>query len=316
MLVSLVSPVYNEESIIDEFVERASNCLHKISGEYEIILVNDCSKDGTLRRLDLLAPKFPALKVINLTRRSGQHIATAVGLNKSRGDLVFIMDSDLQIAPEDMMKLFEFGKQNSGWDIISGQRTTRSESIIRRISSKIISALLKKIGNTNIEDPGSTFKLLKRSVVEQLREYDILTQNLPILMMYLDFRIIELPVEYNIKKGGKSHYKFKDLFATIFLALLNFTSGLNTLIFLLGVGFLLAISGILGTSFLILQGIIERVPLRTNLLIFFSFLLLVGIQFIFLGILAFKLERINRNLDFRKTFSREMKKSSREDICK
>jgi len=306
MLISLVSPVYNEANVIAEFVYRSKAALSAISDNYEIVLVNDCSTDGTKEILASLKLEVPQLRVVNLSSNAGQHAATVIGLKRAQGDLVFLMDSDLQISPEDMELLYEVGKEQDKWDIISGYRMQRSTSKVRSIGSRIVSKMINFLTGTKLKDPGSTFLLMTRNAVEKICSHDILAQNLQILMGFLGLRVLETPVAYHENKARKSSYRLRDLPELFIIALLNFTTGRITLLVLLAAGVFLSLFGSLGIFFLILKGIVTQSALQTNLLIFFSFLLLVGLQFIFLGIITFKIERINKNLDFRKTISHEL----------
>lgn len=299
--ISLVSPVYNEELKIERFIKESVDALKSIGEKFEIVLVNDCSKDGTLDILKKCSSEYDQLKVINLHRNAGQHIATAIALREASGELIFMMDSDLQVSPKKMVDLYRYGKEERGWDIISTYRTRRSKSFIRRIGSWAISWLLRKLTHSRLKDIGSTFKLIKRDALDRIIESDIQIQNIPILMMNLGFNISEVPVDYEIKQERKSHYRFKDLASAIILAILNFTTGLNTLLFLISLGTGLSIMGTMVISGIIIWGMINQSTLPTNYLLFFLFILLIGFIFLLLGIISFKLERINKNLQFRKS---------------
>ena len=122
MLLSVVSPVYNEELNIKKFVAQCHGVVSALTNEFEIILVNDCSTDSTKNLLDSLSRHFNGLKIIHLSENVGQHIATAVGLQNARGDYIAMMDSDLQIPPHYIKEFFEFGEKESNWDIISADR--------------------------------------------------------------------------------------------------------------------------------------------------------------------------------------------------
>jgi len=300
MKISLASPVYNESELIQEFIHKAAKSMLEISDDIEIVLVNDCSTDDTLLKIREILPEYPCLKLINLTRNSGQHIASSIALQHTTGDYIFMMDSDMQIRPDYMVELFNFGNMNNNWDIISASRITRSADLYRRIGSNVISHILRAISKTKLKDIGSTFKLIRRKALDKLLAQDILIQNLPILMMNLNLNIVEYPIEYNSSQERKSHYKFVDLVYAIILAMLNFTTGAWTLVSLIILGSLFFCMGVVSVIGIIVKGIIEQSALPTNLLIFALIMVVIGMQFILLGIIVFKLERINRNLDFRK----------------
>ena len=306
MKISLASPVYNESGKIQEFIHRAAASLHQISNDIEIVLVNDCSQDDTVSKIRELLPQYPCVKLINLTKNSGQHIATAIALQNTTGDFVFMMDSDLQVKPEYLVEFFDYGNQTQNWDIISALRVTRSSSCTRRIGSNVISYLLQKIGNTDLKDIGSTFKLIKRRALDRLLSQDILIQNLPILMLNLNFMIIERPIEYDHLQERRSHYKVTDLVFAIVVALLNFSTGSTTLIILVMLGVFLLFTGGLSFLGLIIFGVINQSALPTNLLIFSLVATVIGVQLMLMGMIVFKLERINKNLDFRKSINQRI----------
>ncbi|PCJ89772.1 MAG: hypothetical protein COA57_01045 [Flavobacteriales bacterium] len=298
MKVSLISPVYNEADRIGEFITRSSKALSQITNDFEIVLVNDSSTDDTLATIKKLLPDNPRVKLVHLNKNSGQHIATAIGLKKAAGDLIFMMDSDLQVNPDYMIEFYEFAKKQPDWDIISALRISRSKGLMRSVGSKIVSVLLQKLTMSKLKDIGSTFKLINREALNKLLSHDILIQNMPILMMNLNLSILEYPIKYNNVSG--SNYGFKDLFTALLLAFLNFSTGHNTLVFLIFMGGILSALGVFVVCFIIIWGMINQNELPTNYLIFFLFIFLIGLQFILMGILAYKVERLNKNLDFRR----------------
>ncbi len=306
MKVSLASPVYNESEKIAEFIHRSVIALKKISNDIELVMVDDCSSDDTVYQIKSLLTKYPFIKLIRLTKNSGQHISTSIALQNTSGDLVFMMDSDLQVNPEVMKDMFDFSNVQGNWDIISANRLTRSSSFKRQVGSKVISLLLQKIGRNNFKDIGSTFKLIKKRALEKILSNDILIQNLPILIMNLNFKIIEFPIEYKNLQSRKSHYKVADLLSAITLALLNFSTGGSTLVILVITGVLFFFTGSTTILGLILWGIVNVSELPTNLLLFSTMLAIVGLQLILLSMVVFKLERINKNLDFRKAINQRI----------
>jgi len=306
MRISLASPVYNESEKIQEFIRRSVNALRGVSDDVEIVLVNDCSTDDTLFKIKEILPEYPCVKLINLTRNSGQHIASSIALQHTTGECVFMMDSDMQVKPECMVAFINHGRDIQDWDIISALRITRSTGLFRKIGSLLISRMLQIICKTNLKDIGSTFKLIKRSALDKLLAQDILIQNLPILMMNMNLRIIEYPIEYNSLQGRKSHYKFIDLVFAITLAILNFTTGGGTLLLLVLLGSVFSCMGFAGVVGIITWGIVNQLSLPTNLLMFALILTIIGLQFLLLGMIVFKLERINKNLDFRRSVKQKI----------
>ena len=308
MKVSLASPVYNESENIQEFIQRADNTLKVLTNDYEIILVNDASPDDTLSKIKEVLPKYKNLRLINLTENTGQHIASSIALKNSSGDFIFLMDSDLQVNPEYMHDMFNIMKENNECDAVSAQRLIRSNKFSRKLGSFFISFLTQilAIKKTHLKDPGSSFKLFSRKTLDRLISNDILIQNYPILMLNLNLEIIEIPIKYNTTDVRESNYRLTDLISVIALALLNFSTGTTTLLFLILLGGFCTISGGFALLYTVIQGMVFQTPLPTNLLIFFLSLIVIGLQFLLMSMIVFKLERINKNLNFRRSINQKI----------
>jgi glycosyltransferase involved in cell wall biosynthesis len=308
MRVSFASPVYNESVNIQEFISRVDETLKKITNDYEIILVNDASSDNTLTKIRDVLPNYPNLKLINLTKNSGQHIASSIALKHTTGDYIFLMDSDLQVNPEYMEEMFCCMQTHNNCDAVSARRLERSSNLSRRIGSFAISFLTQLIvmRKTHLKDPGSSFKLFSRNTLDKLISNDILIQNYPILMLNLRLNIIELPIKYNTTQIRESNYRFTDLIFVITLALLNFSTGAATLLILLLLGGCCSIVGGVAFFYTVIQGMLTESPLPTNLLIFFLSLIVIGLQFFLMSMIVFKLERINKNFHFRRAINQKV----------
>ena len=162
------------------------------------------------------------------------------------------------------------------------------------------------IKKTHLKDPGSSFKLFSRKTLDRLISNDILIQNYPILMLNLNLNIIEFPIKYNTTNVRESNYRLIDLISVIALALLNFSTGTTTLLVLLMLGGFCSIFGGFALLYTVIQGMVFQSPLPTNLLIFFLSLIVIGLQFSLMSMIVFKLERINKNLNFRRSINQKI----------
>ncbi len=303
MHLSMVSPVYNEEDAIVEFVERATAVLARLGDTFEMILVNDCSTDATPSLLQDLEKKHPQLRLISLSRNVGQQAATLLGLRQAAGDLVFLLDSDLQTPPEDMEKLFAAGMRDDDWDVVIGARQSRSERPLRSLASRGVTWIINRMAGSRLEDPASTFLLIKQAALRRACKNDVLAQNFSMLLSYMRLRFRHVPVERQANTRRTSSYSLLQLFEILLLAILRYSSGRKTLMFLLFVGCLSLGLGTLGTAYLILSGIIHQAALPTNLLVFTTALAVAGLQFLLLGVIIYKIETLYRNLDFRQNLN-------------
>jgi undecaprenyl-phosphate 4-deoxy-4-formamido-L-arabinose transferase len=296
--ISLVIPAYNEGKEIEALVRKAHAVLGTMSDNYEIVVVNDGSKDDTWATLKRLTSEISVLNPICLRINSGQHIATYIGLREARGNFVFVADADLKEALSGLATLYEAAKADDSCDIVSGMRRQRARSMHRSAGSWIVSALINRLTGTRLRDPASPLRLYRRHVVDAIIEADILAQNLPILTALLGLRVREIPLDI-LDTGRHSRYSFSKLVHVLLLALLNFSAGTRTILTLIGLGAISGFVGVAGMAFMTLQGIVQQQPLHTNMLLLFVLLIVVGLQFGLMGAIAYKLERINTNLHFR-----------------
>jgi undecaprenyl-phosphate 4-deoxy-4-formamido-L-arabinose transferase len=296
--VSLVVPAFNEEKGIDALVREAHAVLASIDPRFEIIVVNDGSRDNTARELARLAEEFPKLQPISLRINSGQHVATFIGLREACGDFVFLADADLMLALPSMTVLHAAAKADERLDIVSGIRRNRSRAIYRSLGSNAVSFIVNRLTGAGLRDPASPLRLYRRHVVDTIVEADILAQNLPILTALLGLRVQEIELDIP-DSGRRSRYSMVGLVHILLLALLNFSGGTRTILILIGLGSLSLLFGGLGLVGMTIDGIVRQQALGTNLLLLFVLLTVVGLQFCLMGVIAYKLERINTNLRFR-----------------
>lgn len=301
--LSLVLPAYNEGSGIEDAVRNAAASLSEICDSYEIVVVNDGSRDDTGAVLDRLAAELPMLKPVHLRRNAGQHMATVVGLRRARGALVATGDADQQVPFDNLRVLYDVAQSDVHLDIVSGARSTRNAQVIRDIGSRMVTWIVNRSMGVRMKDPGTTFRLFRRSALEEVLAADSLAQNIPILVAYLGLSIREVEVVSPGVGTRKSSYSPLRLVHALLLALLNFSSGTTTILTLMALGLVSLIGGTAGLVGLVIYGIAEQVSLPTNLLLFFVLLMVLGLQFVLVGAVAYKVERLNANLRFRQHFA-------------
>lgn len=209
--ISAVITCYFEESSINEFYSRLSSTLKSTGRSYEIIFVNDGSNDGTFRILkEIYDADGSVAAVIDLFRNSGQAAAITSGLEYARGDIILLMDSDLQLSPEDLpLLLAEYDKGN---DIVAGYRENRKDHIRRIIPSKIANIIMRKVAKHNLRDFGCTFKLVNSKLV---KAFDFGPCN-PIQISCVISKaslVSEVPVNHHPRKYGKSGWTFWKLYS-------------------------------------------------------------------------------------------------------
>jgi len=209
--LSVVISCYFEELTIDEFHARLSRTLEETGRSYEIIFVNDGSADGTWERLEAVFEKDEHVTaVVDLMKNSGQSNAKTPGLKFARGRSVVMIDSDLQLDPEDLPKLI--AKREEGFDLVSGYREERSDPLMRKLPSKIANVIMRRASRTSIRDFGCTYKIYDARLVRAF-EFGPFKPWRPVPVVSMAQRIAEVPVAHHERKVGKSGWTFSKLFA-------------------------------------------------------------------------------------------------------
>ena len=202
---SVVVPFYNEAPAIQELYRRIVAVMNGLGKPYEMIFVDDGSRDETASVLRRLAENDARVTFIELRRNFGQTPALAAGFDHAVGEIVIALDGDLQHAPEDipaMLKPIE-----DGYDLVSGWRKTRVDSfIIRRIPSLAANWLMKKLSGVDIHDFGTTFKVYRRDLLQHIKLYGELHRFIPALASAIGAKICEVPIQNIVRPKGKSNY--------------------------------------------------------------------------------------------------------------
>lgn len=225
--ISTVTPMFDEEACVEEFVRRTDAVLSRLGRTYEIVVVSDGSTDRTESLLRELSLRYPALVGVCLARNLGQCSAIDAGIQHSRGDRVVILDGDLQNRPEDIPALVELADR--GHDLVSGSRQNRGESLIlRRIPSRIANWLLRRVTGCPVRDMGG-FKCLRGDLARSLRLRAGQHRLLPALVWQRGGKVIEIEVEAAPRFGGRSHYGLSRTLDVLFdIVMLGFQSSFKS----------------------------------------------------------------------------------------
>jgi glycosyltransferase involved in cell wall biosynthesis len=204
-LLSIVIPLYNEEESIPHLHQGLSSALIAYGKPYEIIIVDDGSKDNSFALLSQAAAQDPSLTVIRLRRNFGQTAAFAAGFDRARGDVIVTMDADLQNDPNDIPLLME--KIEEGYDIVSGWRKDRQDRYWdRRLPSMIANRLISNVTDVRLHDYGCSFKAYRRDVLQHVHLYGELHRFIPALASQVGGRVTEVPVNHHARRFGRSKY--------------------------------------------------------------------------------------------------------------
>ncbi len=203
MKYSIVIPVHNEEKNLPILVKELSEVINKLKGEVEVIFIDDGSNDNSFNVLRELKKRYKWIKIIKFKKRSGQTAAFDAGFKEARGEVIITMDADLQNNPADIFKLLEYYPL---YDVVSGKRVNRKDSIVKKVSSRIANYIRNKITKENIVDTGCSLKLFKAEYIKRLKLFDGLHRFLPTLCKMEGAKVIEVPVSHRARIYGKTHY--------------------------------------------------------------------------------------------------------------
>ncbi|HEV7220022.1 MAG TPA: glycosyltransferase family 2 protein [Terriglobales bacterium] len=212
---SIVVPLHDEQENVTDLYDRLKAVM-EINGEsFEIVLVDDGSKDRTFNLLREIAAIDSRVTVVKLRRNFGQTSALAAGFDHCRGEYVIAMDGDLQHDPADIPLFLE--KIAEGYDIVSGWRKVRIDNLwLRRIPSKCANWLMAKLSGVDIHDFGTTFKAYRRDILEQVPLYGELHRFIPALASWHGASICEVPIRNVNRERGVSHYGISRTFRVFF----------------------------------------------------------------------------------------------------
>jgi glycosyltransferase involved in cell wall biosynthesis len=217
-MLSITVPVYNEEESLPELYRSVVHAMTAIGKPWELILVNDGSRDKSAQVLDQLAASDQRVKVVHFRRNSGQTAAMMAGIDYAKGDVIIPMDADLQNDPIDIARLLD--KLDEGYDIVSGWRKDRQDDSIRRnLPSRMANALISKVSGVHLHDYGCTLKAYRADVIKSVRLYGEMHRFIPIYASWNGARITEIPVTHHARQFGESKYGLERI-AKVFLDLL------------------------------------------------------------------------------------------------
>jgi len=205
--ISIVSPVYKAENLIDSLVMRTDNAVKKITSNYEIILIEDSSPDNSWQKILENCKKYPNLKGIKLSRNYGQQHAIQAGLDASKGEYVITMDCDLQDQPEEIEKLLNKAKE--GFEIVVASRKNRQDDFLKKLLSRLFYFTLGYLTETKQDRSVANFVVYHRKAVDALFSLKDHKRYYPMLHQMIGFNYAKVEIEHAEREDGKSSYSFK-----------------------------------------------------------------------------------------------------------
>jgi len=294
---SVVVPLYNEASVVNELYSRLAETMNQTHLDYELVFVDDGSSDKTLELLKDIAGKDDRVVIVELRRNFGQTPALAAGFDGARGRVIISMDGDLQHAPEEIPNFLE--KIDAGYDVVSGWRKHRVDNLLmRKLPSRAANWLASKISGVDIHDFGTTFKAYRREVIEELNLYGEMHRFIPALLSRSGAKIIEIPIKNVVRPTGSSSYGISRTFRVAFdLITLRFLLGYITrpLHFFGRAALYCILTALLLSAYILYDKFVSNVPIfvaHAPLAGLAGILLLIGLIFIATGLIGEMISRV------------------------
>ena len=280
-LISVIVPCWNEEETIPIYYEHMCPVMDAIDADCELIFVDDGSQDATLSEMKKLSEKDARCQYLSFSRNFGKEAAIYAGLNNATGDLVALIDADLQHPPVTILEMIK--GINEGYDVVATKRKNRKgEPVIKSVFSKLFYKMMRMF--IPIEKNVQDFRLMKKEVVDailSLKEYNRFSKG---IFTWVGFNIKYIEIENIERKAGKTKWSFKKLFSYAIEGITSFTTAplkASTLM-----GFCISIIAIISTIVIILQTLIYGKDVPGYASIITAILFMGGVQLISIGILS------------------------------
>jgi glycosyltransferase involved in cell wall biosynthesis len=291
--LSVVAPVYNGEASVAELCRRLGEVLPRVAAQYEIILVNDGSRDRSWDVISELSSRSPAVRGLNLMRNYGQHNALLCGIRAAKYEVIVTMDDDLQHSPEEIPRLL--ARLDEGFDVVYGTPENEQNGLMRAIASRITRLALRSAVGTDVAKNVSAFRIFRTQLREAFAGYQTPFVSIDVLLTWATTRFGAITVPFQQRHSGASNYTFRKLVRHALDMMTGFSTAPLQLASL--IGFACTLFGI-GVFFYVfgrycLEGSVPGFPFLASIIAIFS-----GAQLFALGVIGEYLARMHfRTMD-------------------
>lgn len=290
-LISIIAPIYNEEKNIPALYEKLAGMARSLGYDFEFILVNDGSRDGSIRELEKLEAADARVKVIDFSRNFGKEVATTAGINSCHGDACIMIDADLQHPAEKIGEFLE--KWEKGAEVVVGIREeTKDERLAKKIGSYLFYKIINWISDTKIIPNATDFRLLDRIVIDEFNKMTDKSRMTRALIDWLGFRRDFVRFKSNERLHGQATYSYMKLFHLAFNSMISLSLFPLKIAGYLGM-IITFLSGILGIFIFISKYIMNSSDYSGSAILAVVILFLVGIILICLGLIALYIANIH-----------------------
>ena len=302
MDISIIIPLFNEEESLPELCSWIEKVMNKNNYSYEVLLIDDGSKDKSWSVIENISSKNSNIKGIKFRRNYGKSAALNIGFELSIGNVVITMDADLQDSPDEIPGLYEMITKD-GFDIVSGWKKDRKDPLSKTIPTKLYNAVTRKVSGIKLNDMNCGLKAYKSDVVKNIEVYGEMHRYIPLIAKWAGFQnITEKVVKHQARKFGETKFGlerfvfgFLDLFSITFIGKfgkrpMHLFGSLGILVFIIGFSFLIYI----GIDKILLDKGAKLIANRTEFYIALTSII-VGVQFFLAGFLGEMLSRNSPN---------------------
>ncbi len=292
--ISLVIPALNESESLPELERRIREALEPIE-TYEIVFVDDGSTDDSWAVMRRLGEADPRVRAVRLRKNFGKAMGLSAGFNRARGEIVVMMDADLQDDPAELPKFI--AKIEAGFDVVVGWKVKRLDPANRLILTRIFNATVRLVTGVKLHDMNCGFKAYRREVVQTIPVYGDLFRFIPALAQWEGFRVTEVPVTHHSRKHGKSRYGIERILRGFFdlLSVMFLTKYSRRPMHLFGaIGLVMGTVGLGIDTYLTILWLTGHAIGNRPLLVLGSLLIMLGIQFFSMGFIVEFLTYMNQ----------------------
>lgn len=298
MDISIISPIYMGEKMLDELVKRIKESVSNITSNYEIILVNDCSPDNSWDKIKDICKIDSYVKGLNLSRNFGQHYAITAGLSVASGKWIVVMDCDLQDQPEEIPHLYR--KALEGYDTVLAQRVERKDKFLKRLSSTLFNQVFTYLTDSSKDKTVANFGIYNKKVIAAVLQMGDLVKSFPTEVNWVGFKTAKLPVEHASRASGSSSYTLKKLLAFAFNNMIAFSN--KPLRLMVGLGFCIVMLSFLIAAYYLIQYLYGNIEVSGFSTLVISIWLSCGLIIMFLGMVGVYIGKIFDQVKGRPTF--------------
>lgn len=298
MMLSIVSPIYKAENIVEKLVFEIEKEVSKLNIAYEIILVDDRSPDNSWQKMKAIALVNDNVKIFRLSKNFGQHPAIMAGLSKTNGDWVVVMDCDLQDQPKEILKLYD--KAQEGFDIVLASREARKDSIFKKLTSKMFAKLYGYLTDSNFDNSVANFGIYNQKVIEEVLNMNDYIKSFPLFVQWVGFERTTIKVEHASRDSGKSSYTVKKLLSLAFNTIISFSN--KPLKLFVKFGLTISILSIIIGLINIYQHFVGKISVIGYSSLIVSIWLLSGIIITIIGVVGIYIGKIFDQAKNRKSF--------------